>query len=218
MNRINVVIVDNYKLFRKSLRLNFETRYPDLFIAGEAESATEFFGLLENIDVDIVLLDINLPDISGIEIARLLKSERPEVKILAISADTSTATIEEMLRTGVEGFLSKENCNGGTIAEAIHSIMQGSDYFGADLSDSIRRTYTTVRKTTKLTDEFTEQEKRIIELCHEGLPAKLIADRLGIAAKTVEWHKSNIFDKLGIHSTYELIKYAEKNGITRAKH
>ena len=96
--------------------------------------------------------------------------------------------------------------------------MQGIDYFGADMSDMIRRTYVSIKKTTQVTDEFTEQERRIIELCHEGLPAKQIADRLGIAAKTVEWHKSHIFDKLGIHSTLELIQYAMKNGIIRTEH
>ena len=216
MNRINVIIVDNYKLFRKSLRLNFETRHPDLFVAGEAESGTEFFGLLENTAVDIVLLDINLPDISGIEIARLLKSERPEVKILAISADNAASTTEEMFRTGVEGFLCKENSNGGVIAQAIRSIMQGLDFFGVDASDPIRRTYLSLKKTEKASSEFTQQEMSIIELCYQGLPAKLIADRLGITAKTVEWHKSNIFDKSGIHSTAELIQYALKNGLIKS--
>jgi DNA-binding NarL/FixJ family response regulator len=214
MNRINVIIVDNYKLFRKSLRLNFETHHPDLFVTGEAESGTEFFGLLEKTAVDVVLLDIDLPDISGIEIARLLKSERPEVKIIAVTADNSAATIEEMLRTGVEGFLGKDNANGGTIAEAIRSVMQGIDFFGADTSDMIRRTYLAIKKTAKVNGEFTEQERRIIELCLEGLPAKLIADRLGIAAKTVDWHKSHIFDKSGVHSTPELVRYVLKNGIT----
>ena len=217
MSRINVIIVDNYKLFRKSLRLNFETRHPDLFVAGEAESGTEFFGLLETTPVDIVLLDINLPDISGIEIARLLKSERPEVKILAVTADNSAATIEKMLRIGIEGFLCKDNSNGGTIADAIYSVMQGLDYFGTDMSDIIRRTYISIKKTTKVTAEFTEQEKKIIEFCQEGLPAKQIAERLGIAVKTVEWHKSHIFDKLGIHSTQELIQYAIKNRIIRVE-
>ena len=218
MDKIKVIIVDNYKLFRKSLRMNFETRHPDLFITGEAGSGTEFFGLLETTAVDIVLLDINLPDISGIEIARLLKSERPEVKIIAITAENSATTIEEMLQIGVEGFLSKDNSNGGTIAEAIRSVMHGLDYFGTDMSDIIRRTYVAIKKTTQVSSEFTEMERTIIELCHDGFPAKQIAERLGIVAKTVEWHKSNIFEKLGIRSTKELIKYAMKNGIISIEH
>jgi len=91
--------------------------------------------------------------------------------------------------------------------------MQGFDYFGTDISAIICRIYVAKKKTTKITSEFTEQEKRIIELCHEGLSAKLIADRLGITTRTADWHKSNIFSKLGINSTLEMVQFAVKNGI-----
>ena len=213
MNKIRIIIVDNYKLFRKSLRLNFETRYPNLLVVGEAESGIEFFGLLENISIDIVLLDVGLPDISGVDIARLLKNERPEVKIIVITADTSSSTIEEMFRIGVEGFIHKNNINGETVADAIYSVMQGIDYFGSEMSNIISRTYIAIKKTTEVTAEFTEHEKNIIKFCHEGLKAKQIADHLGVTPKTVEWYKYKIFEKLGIHSTYELIQYVVKNGI-----
>jgi two-component system response regulator NreC len=118
-----------------------------------------------------------------------------------------------MVNVGVEGFISKINSNPDVIAEAIRSIMQGFEYFGKDISDIIQRVYITQKKTTQITSEFSEQEKHIIECCLEGLPSKLIADRLKISVHTVNWHKSNIFRKLGINGTLELVRFAVKNGI-----
>jgi DNA-binding NarL/FixJ family response regulator len=152
---------------------------------------------------------------SGIEIARRLKNERPEIKILVISAENTTATIEEMVNIGVEGFISKFNSNPDILVHAIRSIMQGVDYFGRDISEIIHRIYIAKKKTTQITSEFSEQEKHIIECCHEGLPAKLIANRLGISVRTVDWHKSNIFRKLGINNSLEMVRYAVKSGIIK---
>ena len=243
MNKVNIIIVDDHDLFRLGVRTAIENRHSDLSVVGEAKTGAELFRVLDNaanetaandnaandnaandnaatdnavVDnavADIVLLDILLPDISGIEIARRLKAEHPKLKILAISAENTTATVQELLDIGIEGFISKLNSNADTLAEAIRSIMSGYEYFGSDIADIICRIYVAKKKKTEVTSEFTEQEKRIIELCHEGLPAKLIADRLGITSRTVDWHKSNIFSKLGINSTLEMVRYALRKGV-----
>jgi DNA-binding NarL/FixJ family response regulator len=93
--------------------------------------------------------------------------------------------------------------------------MQGLEYFGKDISEIIYRIYVAKKKTNEITSEFSEKERSIIKLCHEGLPAKLIADRLKISTRTVDWHKSNIFRKLEINSTLEMLQYALKNGILK---
>jgi len=196
--------------------MSIELGHPDITVVGEAKSGAAFFELLETVEaVDMVLLDIALPDMSGIDIARRLKSERPEIKILAITADNSTTTIEKMLEIGIEGFVHKTNSNNDTPVGAIRSIMQGLEYFGRDITAIISRIILAKKKNAQATPEFTEQEKRIIELSHEGLPAKLIADRLNISLRTVNWHKYNIFRKLGINNTVELVKYGLKMGIIR---
>jgi len=161
----------------------------------------------------MVLLDIAMPGMSGFDIARRLKIERPDMKILAVSAENAASTIEEMLEIGIEGFVSKSNCKPDILADAIRSVMQGFDYFGKDISAIISSIYIAKKKTTHVGDEFSEQEKKIIELCIQGLPAKLIADRLSISTRTVDWHKSNMFSKLGINSTLELVRFAVKNKI-----
>jgi len=210
---IKVIIVDDHELFRLGLRTAIENRNTDITVIGEANSGKDFFKLLEISTPDIVLLDIMLPDTNGIEIARSLKNEKPELKILVISGENTVETVQEMLNIGIEGFISKINSNPDIIVEAIRSVIQGFDYFGKDISEIIGRIYIAKKKTAKVTTEFSEQEKQIIELCIEGLPAKLIADRLGLATKTVEWHKSNIFRKLGINSTVEMVSFAVKNSI-----
>ena len=215
MAKINVIIVDDHELFRFGTRTAIEINCPDIAVAGEAGSGAELFGLLKTASADIVLLDIILPDMNGIEIARRLKIEHPNMKILVLSAENTASTIEEMLHIGIEGFISKLNSNVDILAEAIRSIMQGLEYFGKDISEIIHRIYIAKKKTTEVSSEFSEQEKRIIECCFEGLSSKLIADRLYISVNTVNWHKSNIFRKLGINSSLEMIQFAVKNGIIR---
>jgi DNA-binding NarL/FixJ family response regulator len=212
---IKVIIVDDHELFRLGVKTAITNNHPDLTIVGEVETGADFFNLLETVTADIVLLDIVLPDMSGIDIARRLKTERPEMKILAISAENTGDIIQSMLDIGIDGFLSKRRGGVDLLIEAIHSIARGFDYFGKDISDIIYRIYVSKKKTTEVTKEFTEQERRVIELCREGLPAKLIADRLEISTRTVENHKNNIFKKLDIKSTLEMVQYAVKNGIIR---
>ena len=213
MEKIRVIMVDDHELFRLSLRTAIEYCYTDIVIAGEAGSGAAFFKLLKTVEADIVLLDIAMPGMSGIEIARRLKTDYPDMKILTVSAESAFSTVEAMMAVGVDGFVSKSNCKPEILVEAIHSIMQGLDYFGKDISDIISRIYIAKKRTTQVGEEFSEQERKIIELCLEGLPAKLIADRLNISTRTVDWHKSNIFSKLGINSTLELVQFVIKNNI-----
>ena len=213
MENIKIFIVDDHELFRFGVRMAIESRHSDIVVVGEAESGVEFFALLKTVTPDIVLLDIDLPDMNGIDIARRLKSERPEIKILAVSAEKTASIVEKMVDSGIEGFISKLKSNPDVLADAIRSVAQGLEYFGKDISDIISRIYIAKKKTAEITSEFSEQEKHVIECCHEGLSAKQIADRLFISARTVDWHKYNIFRKLGINNTREMVRFAEQNGI-----
>ena len=214
MDKVNIIIVDDHDFFRLGLKTAIETNHPDIAVVGEARCGNDFFALLPNTSAELVLLDLLLPDMNGIEIARRLKSEYPQIKILVISSETSASTIEQLLNIGIEGFISKFDSDMNTFAEAIRAVTQGLEYYGKDISQIISQIYIAKKKTAQvLTPEFTEQEKRIIEYCHEGLTGKKIANHLNISYKTMEWHKLNIFSKLGIHSTLELVHYAMKNGI-----
>ena len=212
---IRVVVVDDHALFRMGLAAIFYSRHPDIHLVGEAEDGKSLFALLPSTDADIVLLDINLPGMGGVEITRRLRSEYPELKILAISAENTSETIEAMIEAGIDGFISKQQSKADELAEAIRAVTSGLEYFGRDIASIIMGVYVSKKNTTVITDEFTERERDIILLCRDGLLCKEIADRLNISINTVNTHNKRIFVKLGINNTTEMVHYALKKGIIR---
>ena len=211
-SKIRVIIVDDHTLFRVGLRAAFQPIF-NIEIAGEADCGKTLFRVLATTQADLVLLDINLPDMSGIEIVRRLRCEYPNIKILAISAENSAKTVESMIDAGINGFISKQKSDAHELSEAIFAVMNGLEYFGRDISSIIYDVYVAKKKKTEVTSEFTEREKDIILLCSEGLIYKEIADRLNISFHTVNTHKKHIFQKLGINNTMEMVQYALKTGI-----
>jgi len=212
---INAIIVDDHELFRLGVKTAIKENYTDINIVGEAATGTDFFSLLQTTNPDIVLLDIILPDILGIDIARKMKKDYPEIKILAISAENSEQIVNQMLEIGIHGFITKSMGGVTELVEAIRSIMMGFEFFGKDIAAIIHRIYVTKKNKIEVTNEFTKQEKKIIEMCHQGLQAKEIANLLDISPRTVETHKNNIFAKLGINNTAEMLRYALKNRIIK---
>ena len=212
MKKIKIIIVDDHKLFRMTMRMSF-SGFPEIEVTGEAGTGEAFFDLLPATPCNLVLLDIVLPGMDGVEIARRLRRDYPGVKILAISSEDSGETIKALLDIGINGFISKQAGSVDEIVNAINSIMNGEVYYGNDISLIMYRIISSKINVEKATPEFTPREKEIIELCGEGLIAKEIADRLGICIQTVYNHKNNIFLKLDINNTAEMLIYALKNKI-----
>ena len=210
---IRVIVVDDHRLFRIGLRAAFESQHPDMLIVGEADCGEDLFRVLASTPADIVLLDINLPDMWGVEVARRLRNEYSAVKVLAVSAEDTAETIQAMLEAGIHGFVSKRNGDANELAKAIHTVVGGVEYFGRDISAILYDLYVAKKKTDTATSEFTAREREIISACRDGLMCKEIADRLGISIHTVNSHKKSIFQKLGINNTVEMVQYALKKGI-----
>ena len=210
---IRTVIVDDHTMFRMGLMASFQYGYPDICIIGEAAYGKELFALPVLPTADIVLLDINLPDMHGTDVARRLRNEYPAMKILALSAEVNEKTIQNMVEAGIDGFISKQMGNPDELAHAIRTVVSGIEYFGHDIATILYNIYVAKKKTTAITNEFTDREREIIFLCHNGLMCKEIADRLNISIRTVNTHKERIFQKLGINTTMEMVRYALKNGI-----
>ena len=198
-----IIMVEDHQLFRLGISTALKSQPEKYNVVGEASNAAEFFQIIETTDADIVLLDIHLPDQSGIEIASKLIQLRPAMKILVLSAENDAETIAKLIETGIT---MKE------LFIAINYIEEGAEYFGKDISKIIRD-IKVAKKDGK--EQFTERENEIIALCSEGLTAKEIADRMNINVATVNTHKNNIFKKLGINNSVELVIYALKNGIIK---
>lgn len=208
---IKLIIVDDHNLFRMGARLALDGK-SEIGVTGEAASGEELFVLLKTQIPDIILLDILLPGISGIETARKLKQGYPEIKILMLSAENPAHVIEEVLEAGVEGYVTK-SATPEEIEEAIVSVANGLEFFGRDMAKIMFDVIHRQRKRVKQEVAFTDRETEIIRLCSEGLQSKEIADRLKISYHTVNFHKNNIFRKLDINNSVELAKYAIKEGI-----
>jgi len=211
--KLRVIIVDDHTLFRLGLGKMLQSCEFNVEVAGDAECGEELFEVLKTTPADLILLDINLPDITGAEITRRLRSEYPHIKILAISAENSAKTVETMLDAGIHGFISKQKSDALELSKAIQAVMSDLEYFGKDIADLLYSVYVAKKKTIEITSEFTEREKEVIRHCSTGLLYKEIADRMGISFHTVNSHKKNIFLKLGINNSMEMVHYAFKTGI-----
>ena len=208
---IKVIIVDDHPLILSGVSSALEKGSSRVKVIGTALSANDFFTLLKKEMPDLVLLDIIMPGISGIVVAKKLKQFYPAVKILILSSESEEEDIMELLRIGINGFVSK-TAPVSNIVDAVETVADGCEYFGRDIARIIEGIE---RKVKQRTNEFTARELEIVNLCCIGLQCKEIASRLGIILRTVETHKSNIFHKLNINNNVELVTYALTNHIIR---
>lgn len=206
---IRVIIVDDHRIFRVGLRAEIQGMSVPVEIAGEAGSSEELFRLLETTEADVIMLDIILPDVSGVDIARRLRRDYPGLKILMLSAETSQETIEQLMKVNIDGFVSK-NVSASELQRAIEYVAEGAEYYGRDIARIMHCVHVLHQDNDGC---FTPREKEIIQLCAHGLSAKEIADKLCVSLKTVVVHKYNIFKKMGINNCVELVNYALRKGI-----
>ncbi len=206
---IKVVIVEDHPLVRLGLQSALSGPDGRFEVVGVADTAAAFWKLLPGIKADVVLLDIILPDETGVEIARRLRNENSPLRILVLSAETCRSTIFELMKIGIDGFVSK-TVPTQELLTAIEYVADGIEYFGRDIAKIIRD----LRNAgNKVESGFTARENEIVELCVQGLSVKEISRKLNISPNTVNTHKDNIFKKLGINSSMELVRWALDHGM-----
>ncbi len=212
MDKINILLVEDQVLTRMGMTMALN-RNSECLIVAEASSVHEAKQQLkQNQDLDLVLLDLMLPDGNGIEVVRFLKQRGSDIKVLVISADNNQETILQLVELGIDGFISKY-ADIPTLATAIHSVYNGIEYFGKDIAEIIQAVSTAKGPSEEV---FTGRELDIVRLCAKGLSVKQIAEDLCISTRTVETHKNNIFKKLGFNSTSELIRWVFDHGVVRS--
>ncbi|MDO4703276.1 response regulator transcription factor [Tannerella sp.] len=209
--QVKIITVDDHPLIRSGIRLTLLSRKDRYEVVGEAGSGKELFTLLKSgIIPDVILLDIIMPEMSGIEVVKMLHREYPEIAILMLSSESNRNTIFELVKIGIDGYISK-NYTDYELFQAIDNVMNGFEYFGRDIAKII---YEIRVSKNKLSDSiFTQRELEIIDLCGKGFSTKEIAEQLFLSARTVSNHKQHIFSKMGINNQYEMIKYAMEKGL-----
>lgn len=204
-DNIRIILVDDHPLMLMGICSMLEGK-PGIEVVGTAGSGAEALELASRLNPDLMVLDIVMPGMDGIELARRMRAEMPDVALLALSSDASIATLEPLLNIGIDGFLSKSS-NEATMLAAIRSVADGYEYFGTDIARLIERISFAKSAQESL---FTPRELDVIRLSCKGLQYKEIAGALGIKYLTVVTIKNNIFRKLGINNTVELVLYAVK--------
>jgi DNA-binding NarL/FixJ family response regulator len=214
MEKIKIFLVDDHELVRDGLKALL-SGIPDIRITGEAASGKELFEKLKKEQPDILILDISLPDISGIEILKMLSRDYPGIRTLVLSMHTGEEFILGAVRAGARGYLPK-NTTREELLEAIHAVKKGEEFYNEAVSrillkSFLRTTREHVPSKTAAGDSLSEREREVICLCAEGFGNREVAARLKISIRTVETHKNHIMRKLGLKSSVELVKFAIRN-------
>jgi DNA-binding NarL/FixJ family response regulator len=203
-----IIIVDDHKLFRNGLRFIL-SEIEGVEVIGEASNGKEFLELLKYLKPDIVLMDISMPVMNGVEASREALETYPNLKILVLSMFGEDAYYNTMIDIGVKGFILKDSDN-SELKNAIHSIIQGNNYFSQDLLLKIIR-----NKTTAPTIKLSRRESEILTLICKGHSTNLISEQLHISNRTVERHRASLLAKTESSNSISLVIYAIKNNLVK---
>jgi DNA-binding NarL/FixJ family response regulator len=216
MKKIKIILVDDHQLVRDGIK-SLLGGTTDIEIIGEASDGKELFRQLSTLKPDLLIMDISLPDISGIEITKKICADWPGIKVLMLSMYNSEDFILNSIKAGAKGYLPK-NTSRNELLEAIYAIQSGEDFFSESVSKTMLKSY--IRQATsdevppdKSNELLTSREIEVLKLYVEGLINKEISDKLDISIRTVETHKNHIMRKLGLKSTVEMVKFAIRNKI-----
>ena len=207
---MNIGILDDHELIRVGVTgVLHDTPHTITISAACAEDLFE--ALEEDTPCDLLLLDVLMPGTNGFEVAKRMRTEYPEIKIIILSVDTKEYAIMRLMQIGIDGFISKN----GPLEEvnlAIDSVAEGVPFYGRDLAVLVRD-IVDAQLNKKSSALLTKRELEIIEACCSGLLGKEIADKFHISLRAVNSHKTNIFNKLGISSSVEMVRFALEHGI-----
>lgn len=209
---IKVVLVDDHEIFREGISLLL-SNHGTIDLVAALPNARSLFSLMDKeVDVDVFLLDINLPQMSGIEIARKIQHLAPGSKIIFLTSNTAKMFMESGLKAGAKGFLNKD-CSTEELIEGIEQVYIGSYYFGKGMKQSVYENYISNLQVDPTLTELTEREIEVLRCFANGMSYRDISEELVISQKTVETHKYSIFKKLKFKNNAELVKYAIKHHI-----
>jgi two-component system, NarL family, response regulator NreC len=214
MSEIRLLLVDDHEVVRTGLRMLLESQ-SDIKILAEASTGAEAIQMARDFKPDVVVMDITLPDITGIEATRRLKERQPEIAVVALTIHEDEQYFFEMLQAGASGYVPKRAAPEDLIS-AIRAAFVGEIYIYPSLAKALVSDYLGRSRTDPEEaplEALTPREEEVLELLAEGLSNDEIADRLVISRHTVARHRENLMGKLNLHSRSELVKYAIRKGL-----
>lgn len=213
--KIRILLVDDHKILRDGI-CSLVKGYDDMEIIGEAADGRSALRLVQELSPDVVIMDISMPDLNGIDATRKITADFPNVKVIALSMHYDKQFVAEIFKAGAAGYLIKDSAF-DELEHAVRIVMQNKTYINPQIASLVIESLVTTQPSTSNHKTFsllTEREREVLQLISEGKSTKLIAADLNVSAKTVESHRRQVMGKLNIRNVAELTKYAIREGLT----
>lgn len=211
---VRILLADDHKIVREGLRSILENEL-GMSVIGQAEDGRTALILSQKLRPDVVIIDISMPDLNGIEATRQILTQNPESKVIALSMHSDKRYVIQMLDAGAAGYLLKQ-CAVDELQQAIRTVLAGKFYVSPDVTGPVIRDYLEhlARSESPEKSSLTAKEREVLQLIAEGKSTKEIASILHVSVPTIETHRQHIMEKLNLHSVAELTKYAIRQGLT----
>jgi len=211
---MRILIADDHGVVREGLKALIDNK-ADMEVVGEAEDGLMVTQLAKELSPDIIIMDISMPNLNGVEATRLILTENPDIRVIALSVHLDKHFVTQMLKAGASGYVLK-SCLFDEVLRALRTVNRNEHYLSPKITDVVLDDYihymAIYNKTAE--DHLTTRERQIVQMLAEGKSTKLIASRLHISPKTSDANRRQIMNKLGISSLAELTKYAIRKGLT----
>lgn len=211
MKKINLLIADDHTMFLQGI-VSLLEQEPEINVVGKAVNGIEALEIIKSQNIDLIILDISMPEMDGIELSKILKKEYPAVKILIVSTHSNASIISRLIRIGVNGYLLK-NAEKSELLKAITTIAEGEDYFSEETEEKHLSNSLKIEKQVSNLTELSSREKEILVLIAHEYNTAEIAEKTFISLNTVNTHRRNLLSKLNAKNTAGLVKYAVENGL-----
>jgi len=212
--KARIILADDHQIMRDGLKALLE-KHPSMEVIGEAENGIQTLELTRQKKPDVVIMDIAMPDMNGIEVTRQLKAEMPDLKIIALSMHADRRFVTEILKAGASAYVLKQSAF-DDLVKAIRAVVVGRRFLSADILETVVEDYVSQLSKSEYEAyrQLSDRERQVLQLLAEGNSTKEIAFKLHVSVKTIESHRQNIMNKLDIHSLAGLTKFAVREGIT----
>lgn len=208
--KIRVLLADDHTILRKGVRMLLDSQ-PDIEVIGEAKTGREAIAEARRLQPDIVIMDVSMPELNGIEGTRQICDELLNTKVIGLSMHKDAVYVREILRAGARGYLLKDS-EDDDLLKAIRAVHRGEAFLSPSVSDAVLTDYR--KHVSNPIDQLTSREREILTMIAEGKSNKEIASGLNLSVYTVESHRGSVMEKLNLHNTGDIVRFALRNGLT----
>ena len=209
---ITVFLVDDHRILRDGLHILLDMQ-DDIEVIGEAENGKEAITRITNLEPNVVVMDITMPELNGIEAAQVIHETLPDTGIVILSIHSDLEHIFRALQAGAQGYLLKESA-GSEVISAVRAVYLGRRYLSPSIRDTVMEAYMQGRRIQSPLELLSMREREVLQLTVEGHTSAAIAEKMDLSPKTIETYRSRLMGKIGVHDLPELVRFAIKHGIT----